>query len=317
MDAEKQPMLSIIIPVHNTAEYLDRCLESVLNQDYADFEIICVNDGSTDRSGEILHEYVRRDGRIRLAEHGRNFGLQEAWRTGVQMASGDYIEFVDSDDTIDPGLCCTSIKLMCEKNVDFLQFSAQRIDTENENKASLYPPAGVTLQGQEILRHFFVERKEPTAIWMKLYRSDLVKRAFHEIPPMTEYVPGEDILIAFIISYLAETYASVKTEPKYSYYFGRGISSNQVMSFSKFSKYCAMSRYPAIAESFLKNQNADEFAFFALECMTLRYVEDCWKYSQKVAENQREAAAALLRESWEGNPVFDAFYADKQANGVS
>ena len=98
LDKEKQPLISIIIPVYNTAEYLERCLESVRKQDYADLEIICVNDGSTDRSGEILHEFVRRDGRIRLAEHGRNFGLQEAWRTGVQMASGDYIEFVDSDD---------------------------------------------------------------------------------------------------------------------------------------------------------------------------------------------------------------------------
>ena len=311
MDELVNPLVSIIIPVYNTASYLPRCLESVINQDYENLDIICVNDGSTDRSREILLEYAGRDPRIRLIEHEENLGLQEAWRTGVKNALGRYIEFIDSDDCIDMGLCSTAVRHILEKGVDFLQFSAKRINTENEDKTTIYPPAVGTLKGDDILRHFFVDRKEPTAIWMKLYRIDLVKRAFRKIPTMTEYVPGEDILIAFIISYLAESYASVYTEPKYNYYFGRGISSNKVMPLSKFSKYCAMSRYPAIAETFLRNEKADKLAFFSLERMTLRYIEDCWKYSKMVAENNQEAAAVLLQESWGGNPVFEAFYAEK------
>ena len=96
------PFFSIIIPVYNVEKYLAACLDSVLNQDFTDFEIICVNDGSTDASDDILKDYQKRDSRICIITQ-KNSGLSEARNTGIENASGKYICFVDSDDMLSKG----------------------------------------------------------------------------------------------------------------------------------------------------------------------------------------------------------------------
>lgn len=93
------PLISLIIPVYNVQDYLEECLDSVLLQDYENFEVVAVNDGSTDNSREILENYERRDSRIRVIDQ-RNKGLAGARNTGVAAACGDYIAFVDSDDYV-------------------------------------------------------------------------------------------------------------------------------------------------------------------------------------------------------------------------
>lgn len=95
------PTVSIIIPVYNTESYLPRCLDSLLVQTYADFEIICVDDGSTDNSGQICDEYARKDSRIRVV-HIPNGGVSNARNTGLELVRGEYIMFVDSDDWVEP-----------------------------------------------------------------------------------------------------------------------------------------------------------------------------------------------------------------------
>lgn len=92
--------ISVIIPVYNVQEYLRKCLDSVIGQTYDNLEILLVNDGSTDRSGEICDYYASRDSRIRVI-HQQNGGLASARNTGMDAAKGAYIGFVDSDDWID------------------------------------------------------------------------------------------------------------------------------------------------------------------------------------------------------------------------
>lgn len=98
-------MLSIIIPVYNVEEYLARCLDSVLSQKEAVFEIILVNDGATDSSGDICEAYASRDSRIRLINK-ENGGLSSARNAGIECAVGEYLLFLDSDDYIVPGVLC-------------------------------------------------------------------------------------------------------------------------------------------------------------------------------------------------------------------
>ena len=92
--------ISVIIPVYNVEEYLERCLNSVVNQTFKDLEIICVNDGSTDSSGEILQKFARKDARIKIIKRP-NGGLSAARNTGLEVMSGEYFAFLDSDDWID------------------------------------------------------------------------------------------------------------------------------------------------------------------------------------------------------------------------
>ena len=93
--------VSVIIPVYNTEKFLRKCLDSVCNQTLQDIEIICINDCSTDGSLEILREYAGKDNRIKLIELLENCGAAKARNIGIDIAEGEYLGFVDSDDFID------------------------------------------------------------------------------------------------------------------------------------------------------------------------------------------------------------------------
>ena len=94
--------VSIIIPVYNVKNYLGQCLESVIQQDFIDYEIICVDDASTDNSGNILDAYEKQYDMIQVIRHTKNRGLSAARNTGLEQATGKYVWFVDSDDIICP-----------------------------------------------------------------------------------------------------------------------------------------------------------------------------------------------------------------------
>ena len=112
-------MLSIIIPVYNVEEYLRQCVDSVLTQTLQDLEIILVNDGSTDRCGEICDAYAAKDNRVRVL-HKPNGGLMSAWKHGLAAANGEWIGFVDSDDWIDSDMYETMLKAAEESRADMV-----------------------------------------------------------------------------------------------------------------------------------------------------------------------------------------------------
>lgn len=95
--------ISVIVPVYNVQPYLRRCLDSVVNQTFSDLEILLIDDGSTDKSGEICDEYARADNRIRVI-HKQNAGISAARNTGIDIAAGRFIGFIDSDDYIAPDM---------------------------------------------------------------------------------------------------------------------------------------------------------------------------------------------------------------------
>lgn len=96
-----KPKISIIVPIYNVENYLGRCLDSILAQEYEDFEIIAINDGSTDNSLTILQEYAEKDNRISIIDKINN-GVSSARNVGLSQARGEYIGFVDPDDWIEP-----------------------------------------------------------------------------------------------------------------------------------------------------------------------------------------------------------------------
>lgn len=97
----RSPKVSVIVPVYNTEQYLKRCLDSICFQTLKDIEIICINDASTDDSLHILKEYALLDNRIKIVNFEQNQEVSHARNTGIEMARGEYIGFVDSDDTIE------------------------------------------------------------------------------------------------------------------------------------------------------------------------------------------------------------------------
>lgn len=95
------PDVSVIVPVYNAAEYLDGCISSILASTYADFELILVDDGSTDASGDVCDAYADMDSRVRVV-HTVNMGVSAARNTGIDAARGAFLTFVDADDIVAP-----------------------------------------------------------------------------------------------------------------------------------------------------------------------------------------------------------------------
>lgn len=119
-----EPKISIIIPVYNVEKYLGECLDSCINQTLADIEIICVDDCSTDNSYKILEEYQQKDSRIRIFRQNENKKQGAARNKGLEVATGEYVWFVDSDDYIDTKACQILYDAIKEFDVDMLCFSS-------------------------------------------------------------------------------------------------------------------------------------------------------------------------------------------------
>ena len=113
------PTVSIIIPVYNKDNYIDKTLQSVLNQTFSDFEAILVDDGSTDGSGEILRQYAALDHRIHLISTS-NGGVSRARNIGLQNASGNWLQFLDGDDMIDPEYLSAAVEIAAREKADIL-----------------------------------------------------------------------------------------------------------------------------------------------------------------------------------------------------
>ena len=123
---ENQVKISVIIPIYNSAEFLRECLDSVVNQTFQDFEVICINDGSTDNSLRILEEYAEKDSRFTVRSQ-ENQGQSVARNHGMQLAKGEYILFVDSDDLLELNAMEYLWKEVSAQNLDILYFDAKTI----------------------------------------------------------------------------------------------------------------------------------------------------------------------------------------------
>lgn len=121
------PKVSVIIPVYNVEAYLAECLDSVIHQTHQDMEIICIDDASTDHSMDILQEYAHKDARIMILKNTRNQRQAYARNRGLDMASGEYVLFVDSDDFIDQNLVTKALSVA--DGVDMVCFDYKKVDS--------------------------------------------------------------------------------------------------------------------------------------------------------------------------------------------
>lgn len=125
------PKTTIIVPIYNVEKYLEKCIDSLLNQDEQDIEIILVNDGSTDSCPAICEKYAEKDSRIKVVNK-ENGGLGDARNAGIKAASGDYILFVDSDDYIAPDTVSNVLKRAVEHNADMVLFDFMFVDGDGK-----------------------------------------------------------------------------------------------------------------------------------------------------------------------------------------
>lgn len=123
----EQPLISVIIPIYNIMDCLEKCVESCINQTYQNIEILMVDDGSTDGTGELCDKLKERDNRIRVF-HKENGGSSSARNLGIEQAKGEYLGFVDSDDFISPTMYEELMEAVLQQNVSMAQVSRDEVD---------------------------------------------------------------------------------------------------------------------------------------------------------------------------------------------
>ena len=127
------PKISIIVPVYNAAEFLDKCVDSILNQTYGNLELLLIDDGSTDCSGEICDKYAEKDNRVTVA-HIENSGVSAARNEGLKRVKGKYVGFVDSDDWVDADMFESLIKAAEDNNADIVMGDATTVYSNGKTK---------------------------------------------------------------------------------------------------------------------------------------------------------------------------------------
>ena len=169
------PLISIIVPVYNVEKYLSKCLDSLLRQTISDCEIICVNDGSTDRSLDILQDYAMRDDRITIISQ-ENAGLGAARNAGIRAARGTYLGFIDSDDFADCSLFEKAVNCAEKNKSDVVIFNAYLYFTDSCRKTVFRDAEFYRLLEEE---EYFTAVEHPKIInsigvWDKIYRKDFI-----------------------------------------------------------------------------------------------------------------------------------------------
>ena len=164
--------ISVVIPVYNVDKYLATCLDSIQAQTFSDIDIICINDGSTDDSGEILHRYATKDHRIKIINQA-NAGLSAARNIGIMASESKYIAFIDSDDYILPDFLERLYKTAEQNQSDicgcnFFKLHHNTLTAKNNSAAEqIYTPALPILLDKRNFVHF--------SVWNKLYRRELIQ----------------------------------------------------------------------------------------------------------------------------------------------
>lgn len=178
--------ISVIVPVYNTLEYLERCVDSIRRQTYENLEIILVDDGSTDGTGALCDSLASRDRRIRVY-HKENGGASSARNFGIWNAIGDYIGFVDSDDYIDEDMYQSLAKLALENDYSIVQISRdERDESDNRLEDVCIPPQEIRFCDSETFMKELLLHQADCSFCTKLVKRDLFHRRSFPVGELNE-----------------------------------------------------------------------------------------------------------------------------------
>lgn len=274
--------ISIIVPVYNVELYLCDCIDSILKQSFDAYEIICVEDCSTDKSYDVLCRHYKDNEHIRIIRHNHNMGLSVARNTGLQHASGKYILFVDSDDMLVQGALSMLYETAERMKTDVLYFDYEKIYNDEVetgvNSRNQYDVQNV-VTGRKYFCESIKKRKLKVEVCRQFFRHDFIRE--HTL----EFMPGivhEDNLFSFQAAFCAERVADLN-QKLYLYRQRRG----SIMSVRNSKR--AQSLFVIILEIFTY-WNTHEFNEDESKCIA-RYIQDLVGTFQALHAMNRESEA--------------------------
>ena len=209
MKDESLPLISIIVPVYNVKAYLERCLDSICGQTYQNLEIIIVDDGSTDGSGEFCDEYARLDNRVKVI-HQANGGQSVARNKGLSVAKGEFLGFVDADDWIDEDMYEFLYQLILKNHAD-IAVCSHYIEKQGKTRARYSSGVKTVFSRDEAIRALVVDKRVRNYVWDKLFKRQLFNGIQFPIGRLFE-----DIAVTYQAFYCSDKIV-IEDRPKYHY----------------------------------------------------------------------------------------------------
>lgn len=252
------PFFSIVVPNYNNEAYIAGCLDSLLNQDFDDYEVIVVDDCSTDGSQAIIESYTAKSDRIHLAPHEENRGPHPARKTGVEAARGEYVLFVDADDEMMPGALKEIYAYASQEQPDIIHFGMDIIVSDDfpaETKESFSQWANAPfrpLYGDDILIPVFSPTGGYTRDWrisQRAIKRDVIKEAFSKMSD-DRLGRAQDGYEYFVVASIANMELTNNDIVLYKYFLGRGVTSTSLIDRNAFFGY--ISQYKNVYETTIK-----------------------------------------------------------------
>lgn len=198
LEANTEPLISIVVPIYNIEMYLPRCLDSILAQKYHNIEIMAVDDGSSDRSGEILDEYAKLYPSIR-AVHKKNGGVTSARLRGVAEASGEWIGFVDGDDEIEPDMYERLLHNALKYNAEISHCGYQMVF--DDGRVNYFHNTSCLVKQDKMtgLKELLDGSRVEPGLWNKLFRKNLLQNVLHSGKMPQDIKINEDLLMNYFL----------------------------------------------------------------------------------------------------------------------
>ncbi|MEU4365347.1 glycosyltransferase [Promicromonospora sp. NPDC023987] len=234
------PLVSIVLPVHNDEAWVGNALESCLRQSNGQFEVICVDDASTDGTSKVIEGYQSRDERIRLIRLERNGSAFQGRRAGIMAAEGEYVLFLDGDDEFAPDAVEKAYAKAHATDADLVGFGVEVINPDGQKVGGYQKrlaPIHHSLSGDDVFSGLFpVGKAAQGQLWRYLFRASLLREVYGTLPADLVLPRVNDLPIMFLTAARARKYVSI-TDKLYRYFFRRGGSGHAVADVAQFAFY--------------------------------------------------------------------------------
>ncbi len=299
-----KPQVSIIIPVYNAERYIRECLSTVCSQTLADIEIICVDDGSTDGSVDILRAYAKADSRFKVI-HQANQGILIARKIGIQQSTGQYIQFIDPDDRLVSNRSLeAAVGLMYGCKADISQFSIQVFGEDSESLQALQElltAKELRIEGALAIIRRVIEGEITWHLWNKIFNGNLCRQAIKNTESIRMYT-GADAYQFLVIASYAKTYYSQKTEPLYAYRSGHGITTRRAITLDNYRDFVAEVRIVQLLRGLLNSRYpSSEFQRQNRQLLAElqnKFLEHCLRRFVQLSPSDREGGYRMLVEAF-------------------
>lgn len=296
-----KPVISIIMPVYNSENYLAEAIKSIQNQTFNQFELILVNDGSTDRSGEICDQFSKKDSRIHVV-HKENGGICAARNTGISHAVGDFVGFMDNDDYYNPNLLHENYKLLMKHKADWIKFGKIEVLVQNGKKLTEKKTRfedGIYGEKQ-ILKELLTLRSNDvmTFVWDSLFRRSILidnnlffdekfKMGNEDIDFCEQYAEFSNKLV-------------VNSKHYYTHYTRLGISTSSKYSEEKIKSYMYLLRKSNKRYSKYKisiHQNKEAYSYIILKQIIVSICQKLNDAGNLISKSEKKAMLEEIKNS--------------------